>query len=486
MPTVRSEVQSDLTSIYYDTLDFALHRKLLTLCVRKQGRKFVQTVKAGDLAGLDLLTRGEWEDPIASGRPDIDAPKTGKRLPNSIREQDLRPVFTTSVTRTVIEIEPNPATRIEAAIDEGKIRIADGSAEEPISEIELELKSGDPAALFDVALRLLEAAPVRIETRSKAERGYRLLGAVGLPQAVHTGPVVLDPAMDVKTALQHFGRQCFTHLLRNEPVMLAGEPEGIHQMRVAVRRLRSGLSALKPMLPLEERCWALEELKWISHTLGPARNWDVFATSLLGPVRDALSASGQLEYLVEAVEGRRNAVSDDAKQAILSKRYAESTLRFFRWFEARRWREPPISEQATLLLAPIANIAPELIERCYRRARKRGKRFAEQTPTERHRLRIAVKKLRYIIEILESLFDEVQVRKFVNRLKSLQDFLGHANDVRIADNLLDELLEKTNHDVHPIDRAGGIVLGWHERGLADHEQKVRKHIRRFKHSNRFW
>jgi hypothetical protein len=243
MPTVRSEIQSDLTSTYYDTPDFALHRKLLTLRVRKQGRKFVQTVKAGDLAGPDLLARREWEDPIASGRPDIDAPKTGKRLPNSICEQDLRPVFATSVTRTVIEIEPNPPTRIEAAIDEGKIRIADGSAEEPISEIELELNSGDPAALFDIALRLLEAAPVRIETRSKAERGYRLLGTVGLPQAVHTAPVVLDPTMDVETALQHFGRQCFTHLLRNEPVMLVGEPEGIHQMRVAVRRLRSGLFA---------------------------------------------------------------------------------------------------------------------------------------------------------------------------------------------------------------------------------------------------
>ena len=100
------------------------------------------------------------------------------------------------------------------------------------------------------------------------------------------------------------------------------------------------------------------------------------------------------------MEGHRHAAFDDAKQAILSKRHTKSTLRLFRWFEARRWREQPLSEQATLLLAPIANIAPELIERCYRRARKRSKRFAEQTPTERHRLRIAVKKLRYIIEIL--------------------------------------------------------------------------------------
>ncbi len=197
MPTRRSEVQSDLTSTYYDTPDLALYRKQATLRVRKQGRKFVQTVKAGDFAGSDLLARREWEDLIASKRPVIDAPKTGKRLPDSIRQQDLRPVFTTSVTRTGIEIEPYPSTRIEAAIDEGEIRTADGSGVEPISEIELELKSGDRAALLDVALRLLEASPLRIETRSKAERGYQLLGAAGLPQAVHARPVAFDAYITV-------------------------------------------------------------------------------------------------------------------------------------------------------------------------------------------------------------------------------------------------------------------------------------------------
>jgi triphosphatase len=93
-----------------------------------------------------------------------------------------------------------------------------------------------------------------------------------------------------------------------------------------------------------------------------------------------------------------------------------------------------------------------------------------QTPTQRHRLRIALKKLGYIIEFLECLFDDIQVRTFVNRLKSLQDFLGHANDVRVAYALPDELLEKTDHDICATARAGGIVLGWHERGLADHER----------------
>jgi CHAD domain-containing protein len=71
-------------------------------------------------------------------------------------------------------------------------------------------------------------------------------------------------------------------------------------------------------------------------------------------------------------------------------------------------------------------------------------------------------------------------------LKSLQDFLGHANDVRVAYDLLDQLLDKADREARAIDRAGGIVLGWHERGLADQEPKLRQHVRRFKHLNIFW
>src|SRR3546814_11238227 len=64
--------------------------------------------------------------------------------------------------------------------------------------------------------------------------------------------------------------------------------EGIHQMRVAVRRFRSVLSAVRPMLPEEHHRWTLDELKRLSAALGPARNCDVFAASLLAPVQSAL------------------------------------------------------------------------------------------------------------------------------------------------------------------------------------------------------
>src|SRR5207302_2672270 len=105
----------------------------------------------------------------------------------------------------------------------------------------------------DVAAQLLEVAPLRIETRSKSERGYRLMECGdAAPPAVHAEPLGLDPEMTVEAALQKIGRGCLAQLLRNEPAVLFAQPEGVHQMRVAVRRLRSAVSSLKKFLPQED------------------------------------------------------------------------------------------------------------------------------------------------------------------------------------------------------------------------------------------
>jgi inorganic triphosphatase YgiF len=88
--------------------------------------------------------------------------QTGKWLSDVVRDEELRPVFVTTVTRTAISISPDSSARIEVAIGKGEIRTCKGDTVAPISEIELELKNGDPRVIFDVALQLLEAAPIRL------------------------------------------------------------------------------------------------------------------------------------------------------------------------------------------------------------------------------------------------------------------------------------------------------------------------------------
>jgi CHAD domain-containing protein len=285
--------------------------------------------------------------------------------------------------------------------------------------------------------------------------------------------------------LQAIGRGCIDHLLRNEPAALSGQAEGVHQMRVAVRRLRAALSAVKSMIPDEHYRWASVELKWFAGMLGPARDLDVFAVKLVAPVERALAVETDLKRLSDAVEQRRLAAYERAKDAIAAQRYTAMILRLARWFEVQGWREP-VSAEAALLLAPIREVAQEMIERRWRQARKHSRQFRELSLEQRHRLRITLKKLRYTIEFLKGLFDEREVKALEKRLKPLQDDLGYMNDLRTAHDLVAEVGRHAGEHSNTINRAGGMVLGWHNRILTEHESRLRKDVRRLRRAKPFW
>jgi triphosphatase len=477
--------QERLISTYYDTHDFALKQRGLTLRIREQAGRFIQTVKADDLAGANILARGEWEDALSDSRPDLEAPQSGAHLPGDVGGE-FRPIFVTDVARTTVEVEPLPGTHIEAAIDKGEIRVVAGGAVEPICEIELELKSGDAAGLYDLALGLLDIAPIRIETRSKSERGYRLVeGAGAAPPVFHAEPVVLDPGMTVEAALQKIGGSCLAHLLRNEAAVLSAQPEGVHQMRVAVRRIRSAVSSLKEVLPAEDRRWVAEELGWLGGALGPARNLDVFAGELLQAARAGLRDDPGWDDLADALERLRRTAYERVREEILSKRYTATILCLLRWFEARGWRGHPESEATAPLSCPISKIVPRVFDRRRRRVGKLSKGFDRLTPRERHKLRIAAKKLRYTNELFGSLFNEDNLEKFVSKLKRLQDGLGYANDVRVAHHFVTELFAQIDPR-SPAAHAWVGVLEWHDQMLARGERKLRKHLDRLNLATPFW
>src|SRR5437764_97207 len=162
--------QLQLVSTYYDTADRRLRQRGLVLRVRERNGRFLQTVKSDNQADAGALARGEWEDRIRSSLPTPEAPESGRFLTADIADE-LVPLFRTEVSREAIQLSPMPGTRIEAAIDRGRICVPDRGAGEPINEVELELKSGASSALYDVALDLLAVTPLRLELRSKAERG---------------------------------------------------------------------------------------------------------------------------------------------------------------------------------------------------------------------------------------------------------------------------------------------------------------------------
>jgi CHAD domain-containing protein len=153
-----------------------------------------------------------------------------------------------------------------------------------------------------------------------------------------------------------------------------------------------------------------------------------------------------------------------------------------RWFESCGWRD---GGRAEGLDRPIGGVAEHVLQRRWRVAKKRGKGFAAQSPNQRHRLRIALKKLRYTAEALASLCVPEKAEAFVKGLKRLQDDLGHANDLRVGHEILAELAPPASR-AGAIAEAGQRILDWQEERLAKNEPKLRKHLHELFATEPFW
>ena len=220
-------------SVYFDTGKFALRNKGVMFRVRRTGRRYVQTVKA---AGTGLLDRNEWETQLKDSRPDFGAvrhtalePLLGKKL-----RRKLRPVFETRVRRTTYPFKTKQS-QIEVTLDRGEIGAGDRS--KSLCEIEIESKSGDRAELFKFARTIARVTSAELAVKSKAERGYELLdGSDG--STAKAERVVLAPDTTTRDAFRVIVASCIKQVIVNKPALLAGNPEGVHQMRVGLRRLR--------------------------------------------------------------------------------------------------------------------------------------------------------------------------------------------------------------------------------------------------------
>ena len=274
-----------LTSVYFDTDDQRLFDAGIFLRVRRVGDRHIQTVKA--VTPGDLFSRGEWEQEIEGPSPDLGQAKDSPI--GSLSDQDLgkmlKPVFETRVERKVSRLQKN-GSDIEIALDQGIIDTGERTI--PVSELELEIKRGDPAELFRLARELTEFVPLQLAVKSKPERGYALLeGADGNPIEKAAEPEI-SPTMTVDQAFKVIGRSCLRQLLANRPAMLAGKPEALHQMRIGLRRLRTAISIFKEVVADSKRERIKSELKWITGELGPARDLDVLSDEVVRSLGDVV------------------------------------------------------------------------------------------------------------------------------------------------------------------------------------------------------
>jgi len=414
----------DLRSIYYDTDNLALRKAGLSLRIRESAKGRVQTLKLGS-----GFSRSEIETPLADGAG-LDLETIGKRLPAGARDR-LQPVFEVRVVRRR-RLMRTAEAEIELALDEGEIRA--GAAVKSICELELELKAGLPTALFDMAESLGRAAPLYRSFDGKAAQGQALLA--GLGQAARRSdkaPVVA--AACAAEAFQAIARSALGQLTANgELLRAAPTPEAVHQLRVAGRRLRSAVSVFRAVSGGPEAEAVSAEAAWLAGACGEARALDVLLADALRPARAAAPSHG-LDDLIGAAESARERAYGRVAAAAASARYREFVLRAEAWIETGAWLEG----DAEVTAQPVAAFAHHALARRRRKLLKAAGHFRRLDDAGRHVVRIQAKKLRYAAEAFAPLFDEGEGRRYISRIKRLQDELGALNDAAELEALFAEL-----------------------------------------------
>ena len=467
-----------LETVYYDTPERLLFQHGMSLRVRRSGKQFIQTLRLQS----NIRQRRQWEAPVEGDTPDLarfPADEVGDPL-TTLTNDAMVPVFATKFRRHTRQLDL-PDASVEIVFDEGTIEA--GTRQEVLSEIELELTSGNAGVLFELGTQLLDAAPLQIGMRSKSERGYALAFNLVQP-ATKAEPVGISAEHVVDDVIAQLVGACWHHLLRNHAVAEEGsDPEGVHQMRIALRRLRTICALFRRYIPSPAFQAINVEARSLMQQLGPARDWDVFA---VGIVTHLVMEAPEIDLggLHEAVEQQRKSSYRAVQAALADPRCSRFLLALGQLVERRSWRNEIDSEALAVLSQPMATLADKILTQLHRKARKRGAHFRRLNADAQHDLRIDIKKLRHAAEFLLPLCATyAPAKRYVALLARLQASLGRARDIASTRILLDAIGQDDQPALH---FAIGAVTGWRARDQLAVAKTLRKRWRRFKATPAFW
>ena len=464
-----------LLTTYYDTPDGRLRRKGFALRVREKGGARELTLKQDRGDGL---TRAEWSTPLEGPRGRGERPDPGL-LPSqapraALGIEDpaaLEPAFLTDFERRTKELRAGGAA-VEVALDLG--RIVAGERQESLAELEFELLSGPVDDMLSAVRSVVREHRLSLGTRSKAARGMDLSRGVS-PSGVKATPADLAASHTIDEALARVCRVSSIQALGNlAPIMQAGDPEGVHQLRVSLRRLRSALLFFRDHVGSRAKTLNKNARRALKR-LGPARDLDVFLIETMPPVAAANPAEPGLSRLRVAAEARRSAACEDVHRLIRGPRFNRFLLDLLTAAESGGLAVTGAAE-------PLLAVARHRLALRHGRLMKLAGGFDHLTPTERHRVRLALKKLRYACDYSRGLFPGSATQAYLKRLSGLQDDLGQLNDAAVAQRISSRIAAED-----PDAAAGAsLVSAWCVEQLRAAEPGLRNTWRQFADTSPFW
>jgi inorganic triphosphatase YgiF len=456
-------VRQQLCAQYFDSQDQQLQQHKIALRQRLEDQQWFQTLKA---PAKHEFERFELEHQLNAVPQTCDLALYGKhKQARKILKQALgnleKPLilqFETNVQRDVLN-QRFQDSQIEVALDRGEI-YCQGQIRD-IYEVEFELKNGPLHDLIDFIRPWVERYQLWLDVRSKSERGYALLNAqTGLP-VQHQTPLQLDPEDDIHHILQKIIANCLSHLFPNATAIALENynSDHVHQARVAIRRLRSALKIFQPYhadLPPE---WQ-DQLQDIFQQLGATRDRDALAESLIPQLE---AAGSPLLQLPPAPQDQT-----DIGQLFRTSATVDLILQLLRFSQDESDNQHKSSHK----------ILCKGLSKLHRQVCKDAENYQKLDIESRHRTRKRVKRLRYNVEFLQSLFPEQEVKSYLKALKPLQESLGHYNDLFVAEELFRPYVKKQPK--------AWFVLGWLEAEQQRLSEQAALQLQKFAETEPFW
>lgn len=410
-----------LINTYFDTPDLALSARRVALRTRKAGKLWLQTVKCAAESLGGLSSRPEWEQAFTGAFDfsaiDAEAPR---RLLEKHRDA-IVPLFTTNFRRETFVLTPREGVRVLVMIDSGEVSA--NERHEPISELELELESGCADDLLAIACELASSLPLLPFDASKAARGYALFRGETITPARSTAPR-LDLQIAPLQAFTNAAFQAITAWAANlHGALESDDPEFIHQLRLALRRLRSLIRVFAPVLPADFVAHWQTALSAEARQLATARDLSVLYDDVLLAACEG-DADRRLPPLLARARHEASAATAAVKQALAAPGAGMSLLGLSRALHAL----PAPARQPEL-----ADLAAKALFKLYQQGRDcLATAQAERSPTSLHALRIAIKRIRHAAESFAPLFPAKSNARQLEKLARLQSALGRLHDITEA------------------------------------------------------
>jgi CHAD domain-containing protein len=471
-----------LTDTYYDSPDWMIFRAGFALRLRSEraGEDSEQTevtLKSLNASHNGLARRTEFSQRIEGG--DINAVIAhtngiGERIRELIGERPLTPLFKANTRRErqqLLEAGSDLALA-EVDLDETSIEAPSGVSQQ-LKRVEVECINATPAALEPFVMQLRDAAQLEPVEMSKFRAGLK---AAGLNPIGQLAPASLEISGSQPFAETQFAllRRYFTAVLEKEPLVRAGSPAAVHEMRVAARHLDVLLRLFTGYGP-----------RWAAASRGTLRA----IIKALGVVRDS---DVQLDYLrtlsaalagddLTAIEPLRKRVAQQRLQARAKLLHMLDSSRTQSWIA--HWLDHlqlGTASGARARATNTATVAHELIRSTSRKLRKHGDRLTnDSTADDFHKVRIRAKRLRYAIDAFGSLYGD-PAREYLGALAKLQHVLGEYHDSTVRAGLFAELVTSGRRVPAATSFLVGRLVERDQRDFRECQRKFSKAYRRIK------